>query len=381
MEINEKYISELFSIQERLKKSLQAFQNGELILVGDDGLRENEVDLVFHALGSTAYNVNFAITHAKGLLCVSLSHDLANNLGFSTAPNLPGGFSHTNFTLSVDAKHGITSGISAKDRAHTIALMAQPNSTIQDFISPGHVFPLRAMNGGLLARAGHTEALYELCRMSNLPFAAAMCEVLGDNGEALNPNLLSSNSNHNYSFFKDMPFISTVDILWNKILFENSSESTFKKCEEFISSNLREKPIAVYILNPKLEKNVTLTTVVTIYDQNITPESTRISITNSVHSWENSVTLKNCSVCISMMSTGDCLEKIPLRVKDFCDMSAKEGLNKTKTSVKRAVSLLRGLQFINQNSNQKMSLENFVSKLNFIVEEDKDFLTAVFKSK
>jgi len=375
--ISEKYISELFSIKERLKKSILAFQKGQLILVGDDGLRENEVDLVFHAHGSTTENVNFAITHAKGLLCVSLSHELANKLGFSTAPNLPGGVSHTNFTLSVDAKHGISSGISAKDRAHTIALMAQSNATIQDFISPGHVFPLRAMNGGLLARAGHTEALYELCRMSNLPYVAAMCEVLGDNGDAINPSALASNNK--YPVFKDIPFISTVDILWNRILFEKSTESLFEKSEDFLSSHLRENPIAVYILNPKLEKNINLDTVISIYDKNITPETIRISITNSVEFWDNSVSLSDCSVSISMFNSGNCLEKIPVLVKDFCDMSAKEGLKKTKTSVKRILSILRSLHFISEYTNHKYNLNQIIDKLFFIVKEDKDFLTALLK--
>jgi 3,4-dihydroxy 2-butanone 4-phosphate synthase/GTP cyclohydrolase II len=377
VELSEKYISELFSIKERLKKSLQAFKNGELILVGDDGLRENEVDLVFHAKGSTPQNVNFAITHAKGLLCVSLSHEIANQLGISTAPNLPGGISHTNFTLSVDAKHGITSGISAKDRAHTISLMADPKATTQDFISPGHVFPLRAMNGGLLARAGHTEALYELCRMTNLPYAAAMCEVLGENGEAINPNLFTSD--HKYPVFKNIPFISTVDILWNRILFENSNESVFEKNEEFIPSNLREKPIAVYLLIPKLEKSITLTTIITIYNQNITPETTRISITNTAQSWDNSVSLSNCSVSISMFSTGNCLEKTPTCINDFCDMSAKEGLNNTKTSVKRVLSLLRSFQFLTELTKDKFNLAQNINKLNFIVQEDKYFLAALLK--
>lgn len=377
MQISEKYISELFSIKEKLNNCLNAFQNGQLILVGDDGLRENEVDLVFHAIGATPYNVNFAITNAKGLLCVSLNHELANNLGFSTSPHLPGGISHTNFTVSVDAKNGITSGISAKDRAHTISLMSQPNATIQDFISPGHVFPLRAMDGGLLARAGHTEALYELCRMTKLPYAAAMCEVLGENGEALNPNLLSHSSNQ-YSVFKGIPFISTVDILWNRILFEKSMESKFVKSDQFIPSQQREKPFAIYILNAGLEKNITLPTVLTIYHKNITPENIKISITNSVSSWNNSVPLNSCSAEISMFSLGNCIEEIPITVKEFCDMSAKEGLNGTKTSVRRVISELRSLQFLQENFNLNMTTENDINKMKFITESDKSFLKAIF---
>ncbi|APJ04273.1 3,4-dihydroxy-2-butanone-4-phosphate synthase [Silvanigrella aquatica] len=378
MHISDQYVSELFSIKEKMNNCLKSFQKGELILVGDDGLRENEVDLVFHANGATPENVNFAITHAKGLLCVSLSHDLANKLGFSTAPQLPGGMAHTNFTISVDAKHNITNGISAKDRAHTIGLMAQPQATHDDFISPGHIFPLRAMNGGLLARAGHTEALYEICRMSHLPYAAAMCEILGENGEALNPQQLSKNLDKK-CVFHNIPYISTVDILWNRILFEKSHETQFYEDKQFLSSTKREEPISVYILKPGLEKNITLPTVISIYDKNITPESIRITITNSCSKWENSVSLKECSAEISLFSLGNCIEKIPKFVKDFCDMSAKEGLNGTKTSVKRAISILRSLQFIQEINNHNISLQYIVQKVKFLSDDDKEFFMAVSK--
>ncbi len=377
MQLSNKYISELFTIKEKLNKCLNAFQNGQLILVGDDGHRENEVDIVFHALGSTPENVNFAITHAKGLLCVSLNHELANSLGFCASPHLPGGISHTNFTVSVDAKNGISSGISAKDRAHTISLMAHPNVTIQDFISPGHVFPLRAMDGGLLARPGHTEALYELCRMAKLPYAAAMCEVLGENGEALNPSLLSNNSNQ-HSAFKNIPFISTVDILWSRILFEKSIETRFIKDEHFIYSNQREKPLEVYLLNAGLEKNITLPTVLLVYNKDIALENIRISITNSVSSWDNSVPLKSCAVEISMFSLGNCIEKIPTSVNEFCNMNAKEGLNGTKASVRRVISVLRSIQFLQEHFDLNVPIEKNISKINFVEETDKLFLNAIF---
>lgn len=378
MQLSDKYLSELFKIKERLNNCLKAFKNGQLILVGDDGNRENEVDLVFHASAATIQNVNYAITHAKGLLCVSLSHELANKLGFSTAPHLPGGIAHTNFTNSVDAKNGISSGISAKDRAHTISLMSQPCTQAQDFISPGHIFPIRAMEGGLLARAGHTEALYELCRMANLPYAAAMCEILGENGEALNPNFINNNNN-NHSPFINIPFISTVDILWSRILFENNYESKFIQDNNFIFSNTRTKPQATYILNAGLESSITLPTVVTIYDSNFKPENIRISITNSVSFWDNSVSLSSCSVEISIFTHGNFTEKIPAAITDFCDMSAKVGLNGIKTSVKRFISQLRAIQFLSELYNYTNSFDTIVNKINFIVKEDKEFLIALNK--
>ncbi|BBH53696.1 3,4-dihydroxy-2-butanone-4-phosphate synthase [Fluviispira sanaruensis] len=376
MLVDNQYSSELVAIKNKLKKALIAFQEGQLILVGDDGLRENEADLVFHAKGATPQNVNFAIKYARGLLCVSLGHELADNLGFSTSPKLPGGVSHTNFTVSVDAKEGVTNGISAKDRAHTISLMANINSKMSDFISPGHVFPVRAMTGGLLARAGHTEALYELCQMTKLPYAAAMCEVLGDDGDAIDPHTLAHKENRK-CVFHNLPFISTVDILWNKILLCENNESKFLKSEQFDCKEKSLKPISVFILQAGLEENITLPTMLSIYKKELSFDNIRLSITNSVYTWDNGISRESCSAEISLFSHENCLEIVPQSIKDFCDMSGKEGLKKTKSSVRRAVSLLRSIQFINKDFNLNDSHENKLSKLKFIVPEDFMFINAI----
>jgi 3,4-dihydroxy 2-butanone 4-phosphate synthase/GTP cyclohydrolase II len=364
-------------MKNRLQECLNAFQKGDPILVGDDGLRENEVDLVFHALHATAFLVNFAITFAKGLLCVSLSHELANKLGFGSAPCYPGGISHTNFTLSVDAKEGITTGISAQDRAYTISLMTTPHVTPQDFLSPGHVFPLRAMNGGLLARTGHTEALYELCHMAKLPCAAAMCEILDDSGQSLSPkNIL--NSPKKYPQFSKLPFVTTVDILWYKILFEHSSNSFFQQAHDFLHSPQQATPRAVYILQKGLEKNLTLDVIITIYHYQFSPENLRMSITNLAHIWDNSVSLKSCCAEISLFSLGNCLEPLPLLLKDFCQINCQEGLGNTKTSVQRMLSLLRCFQFLKEFFKFEGSMTHLLEKTNFIQNDDKEFLYALY---
>ncbi|WP_186647007.1 3,4-dihydroxy-2-butanone-4-phosphate synthase [Fluviispira vulneris] len=376
MLVDNQYSSELVAIKNKLKKALLAFQEGQLILVGDDGLRENEADLVFHAKGATPQNVNFAIKYARGLLCVSLGHELADNLGFSTSPKLPGGIANTNFTVSVDAKEGITNGISAKDRALTISLMAKPNSKMSDFISPGHVFPVRAMSGGLLARAGHTEALYELCQMTKLPYAAAMCEVLGDDGDAIDPHTLAHKENRE-CVFHNLPFISTVDILWSKILFHENDESKFLKSEQFDCKDKNLKPISVYILQAGLEENITLPTTLSIYKKELSIENIRISITNSVYTWDNGIPRESCSAEISLFSHENCLEIVPHSVKEFSDMSGKEGLKKTKCSVRRSVSILRSMQFLNKSFNLNTLDEKKLSKLKYIVPEDYMFLNAI----
>lgn len=370
----EQYLYAFTSLIEKLQKALKTFQNGGLILVGDDGQRENEADLVFHACGASAENVNFALKHAKGLLCVSLSHEIANKLGISSAPQLPGGISHTNFTLSVDAKLGITSGISAKDRAYTISLLANSDASVLDFISPGHIFPLRAMNGGLLARAGHTEALLELCKFAKLPCVAAMCEILDDNGDAINPRAFLE-TNHNYSVFKDLPYITTVDLLWAKVLFQKPIHSFFTIHSEFIHPTDCEKPLAIYQLTPEIEAEISLPTTICIYNQHLNPENIYLCISNGANCWNNSVNLKTCDAAIFMYNSGNCLEKAPADISLYCDLSAKEGLNKTKVSIKRNISMLRTLQFLSQNYHFK--IQEGIENLKFIVPEDKFFLDIV----
>ena len=373
------YTYELFAMYERLHNCLTLFQQGALILVGDDGARENEIDLVFHASGATPANVNFALTHAKGLLCVSLSHDLADTLGFSLAPQLPGGMSHTNFTLSVDAKHGVTTGISASDRAHTISLMINSQATHRDFISPGHVFPLRAMGGGLLARAGHTEALYELCRMAHMPYAAVMCEILKEDGEALTANDFLQ-QNCQLPQFKNIPFISTVDILWSRIFFEKSEHCSFILSSHFdVPSHCNKVPLAIYLLQAGLETHLTTPTIISIYSHNITPQNIRISITNSLFTWDNGVSSKNCAAEISLFNLENILEILPVHIAQFCDLSAKEGLRNTKSSVKRVLSQFRSLQFLNDCYFKEKNFDKIIAEINFMIPEDKLFLQAVCK--
>ncbi|WGL60403.1 3,4-dihydroxy-2-butanone-4-phosphate synthase [Pigmentibacter sp. JX0631] len=377
MNYSEQYLYALTTLVEKIQKALATFKSGGLILVGDDGRRENEADLVFHACGASPENVNFAITHAKGLLCVSLSHEVANNLGIYSAPQIPGGISHTNFTLSVDAKKGITSGISAKDRAYTIELMADPKASIGDFVSPGHVFPLRAMQGGLLARAGHTEALLELCNFANLPSVAAMCEVLDENGNAINPKHFAD-INHKYNVFKDIPYITTIDILWAKIFFQPLKNQTFHAVQNFTAPEIRERPISVFEFQQRQEKELTLPTFLCVYKEQINPEKIHISITNAANIWNNSVELNNCDAAVFLYCPGNCFEKIPSDFSDFCDMSAKEGLSKTKISVKRCISILRTMQFISTTFN--LNINQIINNTPYLVPEDKYFLSNIVHS-
>jgi 3,4-dihydroxy 2-butanone 4-phosphate synthase/GTP cyclohydrolase II len=161
---------------------LTAFAAGELVIVCDDPSRENEADLVGAASLCTPEMVNFMAVHGRGLVCAPVTAERAEALDLPQMARRNREGQKTAFTVSVDAAEGITTGISAADRAHTIRLLADPESTAVDFVQPGHVFPLRAVADGVLRRAGHTEAAIDMAQLTNLPPAAVICEIMNDDG-------------------------------------------------------------------------------------------------------------------------------------------------------------------------------------------------------
>jgi 3,4-dihydroxy 2-butanone 4-phosphate synthase / GTP cyclohydrolase II len=170
---------------------------GRIVIVTDDADRENEGDLVMAAEKATPENVNFMAMHGRGLICVPISNDRAEQLGLQRMVVQNREMYRTDFTVSVDAARGVTTGISAHDRAATILAIADPNSSPEDLIQPGHVFPLRAKDGGVLRRTGHTEAAVDLARMAGLQPAGVLCEILHDDGTmARLPELMEFRKKH-----------------------------------------------------------------------------------------------------------------------------------------------------------------------------------------
>ncbi|MFU8893185.1 MAG: bifunctional 3,4-dihydroxy-2-butanone-4-phosphate synthase/GTP cyclohydrolase II [Luteolibacter sp.] len=165
-----------------ISEIITAFAAGGLVIVCDDPSRENEADLVGSASLCTPEMVNFMAVHARGLVCAPLTAERTETLDLPQMARRNREGQKTAFTVSVDAAEGITTGISAADRAHTIRLLADPQSRAEDFVKPGHVFPLQAVSDGVLRRAGHTEAALDLARLSNLPAAAVICEIMNDDG-------------------------------------------------------------------------------------------------------------------------------------------------------------------------------------------------------
>ncbi|MBL0848599.1 MAG: 3,4-dihydroxy-2-butanone-4-phosphate synthase [Candidatus Liberibacter ctenarytainae] len=161
---------------------LQDFQKGAIVIVTDEDDRENEADLVLPAIYCSPQKMAFIVRHTCGIVCAPMLARNAQKLGLNPMVSKNEAVHQTAFTVSVDSKNGITTGISATDRTHTVKNLANPQSTADDFVRPGHIFPLIAHDGGVLVRPGHTEAAVDLCKITGLPPIAVICELVNDDG-------------------------------------------------------------------------------------------------------------------------------------------------------------------------------------------------------
>lgn len=165
-----------------IPEALEALRRGEMVVVVDDEDRENEGDLVAAAEKITPEMVNFMTLHGRGLICVPIPAERVMQLGLQRMVPHNREMFRTDFTVSVDAAVGVTTGISAADRARTIRVLASKESKPEDLVQPGHVFPLQAKEGGVLRRAGHTEAAVDLARLAGLDPSGVICEILNEDG-------------------------------------------------------------------------------------------------------------------------------------------------------------------------------------------------------
>ncbi len=157
-------------------------RNGRPYILVDAEDRENEGDIIIPAQFATPEQINFMAKHARGLICLSITAERARQLRLPPMASDNQSGHGTAFTVSVEAREGVTTGISAHDRAHTIAVAVDPTKGVDDIVSPGHVFPLVARDGGVLVRAGHTEAAVDISRMAGLNPAGVICEIMKDDG-------------------------------------------------------------------------------------------------------------------------------------------------------------------------------------------------------
>lgn len=202
---------------------IEEIRQGRMVVLLDDEDRENEGDLVMAAQYVTPEDINFMSKHGRGLICLTLTEERGKQLNLSPMVARNGTKMGTNFTASIEAAEGVTTGISAADRAHTIQTAVHVNARPMDIVSPGHVFPLIAQKGGVLVRAGHTEAGCDIAKLAKLDASAVICEILKDNGEmARLPDLLDFAAKHDLK-------VGTIADLIN---YRSQTESLVKRVAE-----------------------------------------------------------------------------------------------------------------------------------------------------
>jgi 3,4-dihydroxy 2-butanone 4-phosphate synthase/GTP cyclohydrolase II len=209
-----------------LSAALEALRNGKMIILVDDEDRENEGDLVMPAELITPDAVNFMARHARGLICLALEGRRVDELQLPMMTGQNRSPRQTAFTVSIEAKEGVTTGISAADRARTIQVAVDPARGAADLVSPGHVFPLRAQEGGVLVRAGHTEGSIDLMKLAGLRSGAVICEIMNEDGTmARLPQLQEFAAKHG------LPIVAIRDLISERMkrerLIERVAESRF----------------------------------------------------------------------------------------------------------------------------------------------------------
>ncbi len=276
-------------------------RNGKMVILIDDEDRENEGDLILATDFVTPDSINFMATQARGLICLALEPEQIDRLGLplmvgderNMSPN------KTAFTVSIEAAQGVSTGISASDRAHTIRVAANPNAKAKDIIAPGHVFPIRAQKGGVLKRAGHTEASVDLARLAGLTPAAVICEVMKDDGTmARLPDLMEFAKKHQIK-------IGTIEALIryqleNEALVEELAAAPFKSAfGEFqmrVFKNKIDNSHSVVLQKGEISKDQP--TLVRVHVENIFTDALRGLSTKS------SVSLEQALQCIGQCEAG-----------------------------------------------------------------------------
>ena len=229
-----------------IKEIISDLSKGKMVVIVDDEDRENEGDLIFCASKVNAEKINFMAKHARGLICLALDKSRFKklNLKLMTDQNLSR--HRTAFTVSIEAKKGVTTGISAKDRAETIRVAVSPKSTSKDLVSPGHIFPLLSSDGGVLERAGHTEAAVDLSRLAigdNSPHGV-ICEIMNDDGSmARMKDLVKFCKKHN------LRMSSIKDLIEYKL-----KQDKFVKCIKVDEVMLNKSIFKMYVYKNLIDK-------------------------------------------------------------------------------------------------------------------------------
>ena len=263
------------SIIATVDEAIEEFKNGKFIIITDDEDRENEGDLAIAAEFVTPETINFMARYGRGLICIALADERVKQLQIPMMVNPSDNTSQfeTPFTVSVEARTGVSTGISAADRARTVEVLLDPNTMPEDLAKPGHMFPLRAREGGVLVRAGQTEASVDLCQLAGLEKASVICEIMKGDGEmARMPELQKFARRHNLK-------ILTIETL---IKHRLQTERTVQKIAETqLPTPYGEMQIIAYQANQSSEEHVAIVnlpadhhddkpTLVRVHDQCLT---------------------------------------------------------------------------------------------------------------
>lgn len=207
----------------RVEQAIKDLRDGKMIILTDHPERENEGDLIIPAETVTNEQMNFIIRNTSGIVCLSLTEEKATklNLPFMVAPENNTSKCATPFTISIDARQGITTGVSAADRVRTVQLVAEEKVTSGDVVTPGHIFPLRARKGGVLERAGHTEGAVDIVKLAGFQPVAVLCEIMDADGTMAHGAALK-----NFAQQHELTMLSIEDIIDYRLTYENMVETS-----------------------------------------------------------------------------------------------------------------------------------------------------------
>jgi 3,4-dihydroxy 2-butanone 4-phosphate synthase/GTP cyclohydrolase II len=235
----------------KIEDVIEDARNGRMFILMDADDRENEGDLVIPAQMCTPQSVNFMAKFGRGLICLALTQDRAAALNIPMMTQVNGTPNQTAFTVSIEAKEGISTGISAHDRAHTISVAIDPTKGPTDIVSPGHVFPLVARHGGALVRAGHTEAAVDIARLAGLNPAGVICEIMNDDGTmARLPDLVK------FAQFHGLKIGTIADLIAYRRRYDHFVQRTIEA--PFQSLNGGEWKMSVYVNQLEYAEHIAL---------------------------------------------------------------------------------------------------------------------------
>lgn len=230
---------------ERVELAIESLRSGKFVILTDEVDRENEGDLVLAAQFATPESINFMARHGRGLICLTMAPQLIDKLNLPPMVQNNESSLGTAFTVSIGAKKGITTGISAYDRAHTIQTAIAEGATREDLVVPGHVFPLRAREGGVLVRAGHTEGSVDLVKLAGLRPAGVICEILKEDGSMARQSDLEV-----FAAEHKIPLLSIADLILYRL---NKDSSLLEELDPLDLGSFEGKPLKLRRLRSTLD--------------------------------------------------------------------------------------------------------------------------------